>query len=108
MSVTVVEKIEDHGNNADDDSTNDAYKTNLTFSLVVAPSGNGEDDLVAYLFDANGNEVARGRIAGELQPGERDLRNTNGKEYCFEGVTMIEGDQNFKINLSGIQHLEHL
>ena len=38
MSVTVLEKAEDHANNADDDDTNDAYKTNLLSLWWLPPA----------------------------------------------------------------------
>ncbi|MBQ6799253.1 MAG: Cys-Gln thioester bond-forming surface protein [Oscillospiraceae bacterium] len=106
MSVTVVEKAEEHENNEDADDTNDAYVTNLTFALVVTPSTENGDDLVVSVVDAKGNVLATGRIAGVAAEGENVLVPDAEGNYCFEGLTMIEGEQNFRLNLSGIQNLK--
>ena len=37
LNVTVLDRVKNHINNRDADSTNDAYATNLTFALVVTP-----------------------------------------------------------------------
>lgn len=105
MSVTVIKKAE-HENNRDEDTDNDAYVTNLTFALVVTPSTENGDDLVVSVVDAHGNVLASGRIAGEAAEGENVLTPDKDGNYCFEGLTMIEGEQNFKLNLTGIQYLE--
>ena len=106
MSVTVIEKANDHANNQDEDDTNDAYVTNLTFALVVQPSTDNGDDLVVTVVDADGKEIARGRIAGQATEGENVLTPDDNGNYCFKGITMVEGAQHFQLNLSGIQHLK--
>ena len=106
MSVTVVEKAVDHVNNRDNDDTNDAYVTNLTFALVVTPSTENGDDLIVKVLDAKGNELASGRIAGEAKEGENVLTADEEGNYSFTGITLTEGNQNFNITLEGIQHLE--
>ena len=106
MDITVIQKDDSHDNNKDDIDTNDAYTTTLTFSLAVVPSGNENDDLVVYLYDADGNVKATGRIAGEKKDGEIDMRDVKDNNYAFENITMIEGNQKFTLNLSGIQHLK--
>lgn len=104
MSLTVVEKDKSHKNNKDDDTTNDAYVTNLTFALVVEPvEGNG-DDLVVTVITSSGKEI-KGRIAGTKQDGEIQLVK-KGDNYTFEGITLVEGDQIFNISLTGIQNLK--
>lgn len=105
MSVTVLDKAEDHANNQDADSTNDAYVTNLTFALVVTPSTENGDDLVVSVVDKNGNVIASGRIAGEAQEGENVLTPDAEGNYSFTGITLVEGLQNFNITLDGIQNL---
>ena len=112
MELTVVKKAEDHENNKDKDKTNDAYVTNLTFALVVEIDENNGDQLKVSIVNGKGEPVLGpdgkpivGRIAGELQEGEVLLTNNNGN-YCFENITMVEGDSTFKLNLEGIQNLE--
>jgi len=105
LSVTVIDMDKGHSNNQDHDTDNDAYTTKVSFSLVVAPSGNDGDDLVAYLLDADGNEIASGRIAGE-GPEDEFLPVDDNGNYYFDNVTMIEGDQSFQLNLSGVQYLD--
>ena len=106
MSVTVIDKAEDHANNEDDDDTNDAYVTNLTFALVVKPSTENGDDLVVSVLGPNGEVIASARIAGEAQDGETVLIADEDGNYCFENLTLIEGKQNFHLNLTGIQNLK--
>ena len=106
LNVTVIDMAEGHANNQDNDTTNDAYVTRVTFSLIVAPSGSSEDDLVAYLLGPDGVTVlASGRIAGE-GPEEEFLPVDEDGNYYFEDITMVEGEQSFQLNLSGVQHLE--
>ena len=104
LSVTVIEMDKDHANNKDYDTSNDAYTTKVSFSLVVAPSGSDQDNLVAYLMDSDGNVMASGRIAGEGN--EPMLPKDESGNYYFDNVTMVEGDQSFQLNLSGVQYLE--
>ncbi|MBR3866836.1 MAG: hypothetical protein IKM54_03460, partial [Butyricicoccus sp.] len=106
MSVTVVEKAQDHENNKDNDDTNDAYVTDLTFALVVTPSTENGDDLIVKVLDAAGKPIAEGRIAGEAQEGDKMLYADENGNYTFSGITMVEGDQNFNITLEGVQNLQ--
>jgi len=106
MSVTVLEKAEDHANNADDDDTNDAYKTNLSFALVVAPSTENGDDLVVKVIGADGSVIASGRVAGEAQEGELVLTADAEGNYTFTNIVLTEGNQSFNLTLEGIQNLE--
>lgn len=105
LSLTVLDKAEDHVNNQDTDTTNDAYVTNLSFALVVTPSTENGDDLVVSVVDKNGNVLASGRIAGEAQEGENVLTPDAEGNYSFTGITLVEGEQNFNITLEGIQNL---
>lgn len=106
MNVTVLEKAENHENNADDDDTNDAYKTNLSFALVVAPSSENGDDLVVKVIGADGSVIASGRVAGEAQDGELVLKPDENGNYTFTNIVLTEGNQNFNLTLEGIQNLE--
>jgi len=105
MSITVIEKAEDHANNEDEDDTNDAYVTNLTFALVVQPSTDNGDDLVVTVIGPDGVPMATGRIAGEAAEGETVLVPDENGNYCFENLTLVEGEQNISLSLSGIQNL---
>lgn len=106
MNVTVLEKAENHENNVDDDDTNDAYKTNLSFALVVAPSSENGDDLVVKVIGADGSVIASGRVAGEAQDGELVLKPDENGNYTFTNIVLTEGNQNFNLTLEGIQNLE--
>ena len=112
MDITVIEKAKDHANNLDNIDTNDAYVTDITFSLVVAPAANNNDDLVVKVigYDENGNEyvVASGRIAGTNDADESYetlVCDINGN-YKFENIVLTEGNKTFNITLEGIQNLE--
>ena len=107
MAVTVVEKAKNHDNNKDNDDTNDAYVTDLTFALVVTPSTENGDDLVVKVVGTDGSVLASGRIAGDLKEGEQYVAyDENTGNYSFSGITIIEGDQQFNITLEGMQNLK--
>ena len=106
VNVTVVKKAEEHENNKDEDDTNDAYVTNLTFALVVKPSEENGDDLVVEVIGTNGEVIASGRVAGELKDGETMVKHYGDNNYGFENIVMTEGDQTFSLNLKGIQNLK--
>ena len=111
MNVTVIEKVKDHENNKDDDRNNDAYVTNLTFALVVEPSTENGDDLVVKVVGSDGSVIASGRIAGEMTEEDKandmvQLEKGEDNNYTFSGITMVEGEHNFKLTLEGIQNLK--
>ena len=108
MDITVVEKSTEHENNNDNDDTNDAYVTNLSFALVVEPSTENGDDLVVKVVKPDGSILAEGRVAGTNKEGEDydTLTPDEYGNYKFEGITLTEGDINFKLTLEGIQNLE--
>ncbi|MBR6541772.1 MAG: Cys-Gln thioester bond-forming surface protein, partial [Anaerotignum sp.] len=107
MEITVLEKVDDHENNQDDNDKNDAYTTNLTFALVVTPSTENGDDLVVKVVNANTGEViASGRVAGEQQEGENYLTADANGNYTFENIVMTEGDHQYNITMEGIQNLK--
>lgn len=107
VAVTVIEKVADHVNNQDDDDSNDTYKTNVSFALVVKPSTENGDDLIVQVVSADGTVLAIGRVAGTPEEGEtyQQLTEVNGN-YTFEGIEMTEGKQNFKLTLHGVQNLK--
>ena len=105
LSVKVIEKAENHDNNYDNNTDNDAYVTEITFALKVTPSGKDGEEMVVEIVGENG-VLAKGRISGEAQPGEVSLKVDDNGNYTFENIIITEGDQNFSINLSGVQHLE--
>jgi hypothetical protein len=115
MSITVIDKAEDHENNKDEDDTNDAYVTDITFALVVKPAEvkegeeATEDDLVVQIIGKNGGKeevIATGRIVGEPKEGEIVLVPDENGNYTFSGITLVEGAHNVNISLSGVQHLK--
>ena len=108
MSVTVIEKAEDHENNKNESDKDDAYVTNLSFALVVTPSTENGDNLVVKVLDPLGNVLACGRVAGENKDGESyDMltADENGN-YTLSGITLVEGSTNFNLTLEGVQNLK--
>jgi len=107
LSVTVVEKAEDHVNNTDTDVTNDAYVTELNFALVVTPSTENGDDMIVKIV-SNGETLGEYRLAGENKDGQ-DLEiltcDANGN-YTVKDLVLTEGNQQFNITLEGIQNLK--
>ena len=103
LNVTVIGKA-DHENNNDNDKTNDAYTTNISFALKVTPSGKNGEEMVVELI-GNGVNV-KGRISGTPQEGEVPLTVDDNGNYTFENIVITEGDQTFSINLSGVQYLD--
>ena len=106
MDVTVIKKAEDHANNKDQSNKNDAYVTELSFTLVVTPSTENGDDMLVQIITNNG-ETHTYRLAGVNKEGEtyETLNHKNGV-YTIGNLIMVEGDQTFNITLEGIQHLQ--
>lgn len=105
ISFDLVEKQQSHSNNQDADPLNDVYKANLTFELKVKPSTENGDDLVLMILDGK-TEIAKGRIAGKLQPGEVQLVANEKGTYTFNNIEITEGTQNVRFVLCGTQNLE--
>lgn len=107
LSVSVIEKAENHTNNLDADDTNDAYVTDLSFALVVTPSTANGDDMIVKIV-SNGQIIKEARIAGNAKEGEtlETLVCDENGNYTISGITLIEGNQEFNITLEGIQNLE--
>lgn len=108
ISLSVLEKAEGHVNNQDDNKDNDAYVTELTFSLVVEPSEENKDDMIVTIL-AGGQEY-KCRLAGDDSNDGDDFvplaYNSETKNYILSGITLTEGDVNFNITLEGIQNLQ--
>ena len=102
LSVSVVGKDETNADNFDADTDNDVYVMDVTFALVVAPSGKDGEELTVSIIDNEGNVLATGLVAGE---GEVMTADENGN-YTFEAVPFTEGVQNFEITLTGVQNLD--
>ena len=105
MSVEVVEKAENHTNNLDADTDNDAYVTDLSFALVVTPSTENGDDMIVKIV-SNGKVLKEARIAGAARDGEEVLTHDGQGNYTVKNIIVTEGDQQFNITLEGIQNLE--
>ena len=107
LSVTVIEKAEDHANNQDADNNNDAYVTDLSFALVVMPSTENGDDMIVKIV-SNGQVLKEARIAGNPKDGEtlETLVCDGNGNYTISGITLTEGNQEFNITLEGVQNLE--
>ena len=105
VTLTVTGKAENHANNQDTDSANDAYVTDLSFDLAVTPDTENGDELVVEISDAEGNVMASGRVAGEANEGETVLEADENGFYSFRNLILTEGEQNFSITMKGMQHL---
>ena len=109
ISLSVLEKAEGHVNNQDDNKDNDAYVTELTFSLVVEPSTENGDDMIVKIIA--GDKEYKCRLAGgdpeqDKKDGFTDVINDGNGNYILSGITLTEGDVNFNITLEGIQNLQ--
>lgn len=104
-TLTVLDKLPSHPNNADGDFGNDAYLTDLSFALVVTPDPE-TDELTVEVVDKNGNHVASGRIAGEPKEGEQMLLADENGNYTLSDIVLVEGEQQFNITLQGVQNLD--
>ncbi|MEE0109584.1 MAG: thioester domain-containing protein [Oscillospiraceae bacterium] len=105
VGLTVGSKVEDHANNADSDSTNDAYHADLTFALAVTVTEN--DDLVVKVIDGSGNVIRTARLAGDdSRTGYGILYPDENGTYTIAGLELIEGANAFDITLEGAQYLE--
>ena len=105
MNVTVVEKAEDHDNNKDDNKDNDAYVTNISFALVVEPTGDDEESLKVTLVTSDGQTIV-GRICGDKESDDEVMLEKEGENYWFRNIVLTEGGQTFTLNLEGVQNLD--
>lgn len=107
VTIEVVDKDVNHKNNMDSDTDNNAFITNVTFDMEVTPDEANGDNLVANVVDSNGNVFAKGRIVGELQEGEIQLRDNGDGTYTFQDVTLIENDEvTYTVTIEGVQNIE--
>ena len=93
-----------HPNNLDAVHDNDAYFCDLSFKMLVSPNVE-QDDLVVRVYDEQGNLLALGRIAGELQEGEIPLEGDKNGCYTFHNLVLTEGTSELDISLEGTQRL---
>ena len=107
MNVNVIQKADGHINNADNDNTNDAYVTDLSFALVVEPTGSDDESLKVTLITSDGQTIV-GRICGAKDSeDEIDLVQDADGNYWFRNIVLTEKDgQTFTLNLEGVQNLE--
>ena len=106
MSVTVIEKAEGHENNQDDNDENDAYVANLSFALVVEPTGDEKESLKVTLITSDGREIV-GRICGDMESDNEVLLDKDENDnYWFRNIVLTEGNQTFTLNLEGVQNLD--
>lgn len=105
VGLNVNDKVKDHTNNKDDDTTNDVYNVDLTFALAVTVTSN--DDLIVKVIDNNGNVLKTCRLAGNNNETGYDViaPDANGK-YVIKGLELIEGNVEFNMVLQGAQYLE--
>ena len=105
ISFKIIDRPEDEANNKDDDTTNDIYTVDFSFNLKVKPSD--RDDLKLTIYDADGNEIVVGRIAGEQGQGESEVTLNEDGTYTLSNVRMQEGDDSLSFALTGVQILEN-
>ncbi len=99
----VVSQDEGHANN-DNNSNNDIYNTDLSFTLGIEPSKLNGDLIVTV--NVGGEEVKKVRLAGAddpLLPLGRIIKNDDGS-YTIPDVELAEG-VSVNLNLSGTQDL---
>lgn len=108
ISLSVLEKAADHENNKDDREDNDAYVTELKFSLYVEPSEENEDDMIVKVVA--GGKTYKCRLSGDDSNDGSDfvpvVYNSETKNYILSGITVTEGNVDFNITLEGIQNLQ--
>ena len=105
ISFKIIDKPADEANNKDSDTTNDVYTVDFSFKLKVKPSD--RDDLKLTIYDADGNEIAVGRIAGTQGQGESQVTLDENGTYTLSNVRMQEGDDSLSFALTGVQILEN-
>ncbi len=105
ISFKIIDKPADEANNKDSDTTNDVYTVDFSFKLKVKPSD--DDDLKLTIYDADGNEIAVGRIAGTQGQGESEVTLNDDGTYTLSNVRMQEGDDSLSFALTGVQILEN-
>ncbi len=90
--------------NTDDKTDNDVYNTDITFALSIVPS-EINDDLIVTVYDANGKELAKRRLAGtDTNSVNRVKANADGT-YTIKNIQLAE-NVNITLNLSGTQALD--
>ena len=108
ISLSVLEKAADHENNKDDREDNDAYVTELKFSLYVEPSEENKDDMIVKVVA--GGKTYKCRLSGDDSNDGSDfvpvIYNSETKNYILSGITVTEGNVDFNITLEGIQNLQ--
>lgn len=108
ISLSVLEKAEGHANNQDANENNDAYVTELKFSLYVEPSEENEDDMIVKVVA--GGKTYKCRLSGDDSNDGSDfvpvIYNSETKNYILSGITVTEGNVDFNITLEGIQNLQ--
>ncbi|MBQ6928726.1 MAG: Cys-Gln thioester bond-forming surface protein [Oscillospiraceae bacterium] len=114
LSITVGQKsqAEEHkAVNTDNNSDNDVYNVDLTFTLYVEPGD--KDDLVVSIVDSSGNVVRKARIAGDDSNDDANIfvklfrSSEKPDSYTFKDLQLAENsDISFDLTLEGIQHLK--
>ena len=105
MNVTVIKKDETHENNKDNNKDNDAYVTDVSFALVVEPTGDDEESLKVTLVTSDGQTIV-GRICGDKESDDEVMLEKEGENYWFRNIVLTEGGQTFTLNLEGVQNLD--
>lgn len=105
ISITAKNKVADHPNNLDTDTTNDVYTVQLNFKPKVTPSTANGDNLIVRILDTAGNTMAEGRIAGLAISSNPSLTPDANGYYTFQDITMMEGEQTVLFSLEGTQKL---
>lgn len=107
MSLTVNDKVDGHENNMDENSDNDAYNVDLTFSLIVQPSERN-DDLIVRVINAQGETIKIARLAGDdTSTNYGTLQPDADGNYTLTGLELAEGqDTTFNLKLEGAQYLQ--
>lgn len=90
--------------------TGDSYNVDIYLKPSVKVKKNNDDDLVITLLGGDDPEnpevLFTGRIAGNIQPGEKLLKLNDDDMYVLEDIEISEGEQIMAIQYNGHQNLD--
>lgn len=101
-SITIRDKVEDADENYDEDTGNDVYNTDISFTLNIEPSKLNGDLIVTVLVD--GQEVKRARLDTQESFFSFGIDPDGNGVYTIKDVELAEG-VTVNLNLSGTQNL---
>ncbi len=97
-SITIGDKVNDHVNNTDTDTSNDVFNTSVSFTVALVPTAN--DNLEVIVYQGN-REVGRKSVTADNASSKTDSSAT----YTLEGLQLQEGLE-VNLSLEGTQNLK--